>query len=597
MSASIVGSPLAFTGTGPISITLESAPAEGDLIVVLYQTWLDGGAHARTPVAPFQQAATLGVALATEIPYPTIGAVGCTYDAAQGLSLDVLADPDSGDEPWNAIVYVITGQAGEDFVTALDQAPANVGLQFVVPLDTDIGYNWLSPTYPSSANAIVLSMFGALNVYSTPLLDSVEGQVSPWIQAPPSVLDNGGTPDQLDALYAASYTLADDEPWNNFGASYLFDDNSPFTYTGEGAVPIIAMAYLVIAASDPAPYETTASDTPPPPPALVGGNDYPGTGDPAGAFGSVDYAPTPGNVVVAVLAYQNPTGDDFTMAQSPPSGTGSLWQALPLVIGQQSPLALGAWKVWQDGDAWGAPFWDGSGTPSDDISWVLVVMEFSGADPTAPIINSLPDCALLTSPESSDDPQSYSFSGLIEPRFAGPLYVGIVFGGEDPATDTGGLAINGDWEALGNFSGNTTSTDNAPTALMTISFSTDADGVDTLNKTFDGTSKTMAGAIALGFAIYAPVSLGAVPPPPITYELVITPDPATVPMGSIQQFVATKVGSDGTHTHPEVTWSTNAGTIDSDGNYTPLTSAIGSGYVQEGTGVFIPYVVTATEVD
>jgi hypothetical protein len=85
-------------------------------------------------------------------------------------------------------------------------------------------------------------------------------------------------------------------------------------------------------------------------------------------------------------------------------------------------------------------------------------------------------------------------------------------------------------------------------------------------------------------------------PPVVTYTMEITPSPVTVPMGQTQQFVATKVGSDGSHTNPPVFWTTNAGTITDEGLFTPRTDMIGSQFYDD-TGTLNILEVTATEND
>jgi hypothetical protein len=76
----------------------------------------------------------------------------------------------------------------------------------------------------------------------------------------------------------------------------------------------------------------------------------------------------------------------------------------------------------------------------------------------------------------------------------------------------------------------------------------------------------------------------------------ITPNPATVPIGQTQKFVATKVGSDGSRSNPPVLWTTNCGTIDDEGNFEPISTAIGSGQYTS-SGSFTSFEVTATEND
>jgi hypothetical protein len=82
----------------------------------------------------------------------------------------------------------------------------------------------------------------------------------------------------------------------------------------------------------------------------------------------------------------------------------------------------------------------------------------------------------------------------------------------------------------------------------------------------------------------------------LSYSLEVSPDPATVPIGTRQQFTATKVGTDGSRTTPAVFWSTNAGTIDDTGLFTPYGNRIGTGYY-DSTGTLITFEVTATEND
>jgi hypothetical protein len=86
---------------------------------------------------------------------------------------------------------------------------------------------------------------------------------------------------------------------------------------------------------------------------------------------------------------------------------------------------------------------------------------------------------------------------------------------------------------------------------------------------------------------------------PTTYTMEITPSAPTVPLGQHVQFTATKVGSDGSRTNPPVIWTTNAGTIDEDGIFTPSTEEypqLGPSFVND-EGATITYYVTATEND
>lgn len=77
---------------------------------------------------------------------------------------------------------------------------------------------------------------------------------------------------------------------------------------------------------------------------------------------------------------------------------------------------------------------------------------------------------------------------------------------------------------------------------------------------------------------------------PITYTLVIYPRPIVhpegtcveVPIDKTLQFYAHKVGSDGSDVIIRANWTTDAGTIDSNGLFTPAAK-IGSGFTVTAT--------------